>query len=125
VGWLVGPGGCLDEDLQPGYEVIRLTRRHPGKGPREQVKAEHLTVPAERAVSGRGQPDQRAPPVGRIALALEQPLVLQVADDLADDRLSSVQVPAASPIVSGPAMARCSSTARDAPWSWLRGPSRR
>jgi CubicO group peptidase (beta-lactamase class C family) len=32
---------------------------------------------------------------------------------------------AASPTVSGPAMARCSSTARDAPGSWLRGPSRR
>ena len=39
-----------------------------------------------------GQPDQRAPPVGRVALALEQPLVLQVADDLADDRLGPVQV---------------------------------
>jgi hypothetical protein len=123
VGSQVGPGGRLDEDLQPGYEVIRLTRRQPGKGPREQVKAEHLAVPVERAVSGRGQPDQRAPPVGRIALALEQPLVLQVTDDLADDRLSSVQVPGR--LVSGPAMARCSSTARDAPWSWLRGPSRR
>src|SRR5271163_2649998 len=89
---IVKPGGRLHEGLQPGYEVFRLILRYPGQRPGEEVEAEHLAVPAERAVPGRGQPDQRAPPVGRIALALEQPLALQVADDLADDRLGSVQV---------------------------------
>ena len=89
---IVEPGGRLHEGLQPGHQLVRLARRHPGKGPSEQVQAQHLAVPAQRVVPGRGQPDQRAPPVGRIALALEQPLVLQVADDLADDRLGPVQV---------------------------------
>jgi len=70
---LVGLGGRQHEGLQPGYEVVRLARRYPGQRPGKQVEAEHLTVPAERAVPGRGQPDQRAPPVGRVVLTLEQP----------------------------------------------------
>jgi hypothetical protein len=68
VGWLVGPGGCLDEDLQPGYEVIRLTRRHPGKGPREQVKAEHLTVPrSARCPAGVSQISVRRRSAGSLS----------------------------------------------------------
>jgi hypothetical protein len=43
-------------------------------------------------MSVRGQPDQRPAPVGRIALALQQALALQVRHDLADDRLGPVQV---------------------------------
>jgi hypothetical protein len=82
----------LHERLQPGYERLRLASRDSGKGAGEQIEGEHLAVPAQRAVPGRGQPDQRAPPVGRVALALEQPLLLQVADDLADDRLGPFQV---------------------------------
>src|SRR5215472_16190145 len=45
-----------------------------------------------RALTGRGQPDQRAPPVARIALALEQALPLEMADDLADHRLGPAEV---------------------------------
>jgi hypothetical protein len=38
------------------------------------------------------QPDERSPPVSRIALALEQALALEMANDLADHRLRPAQV---------------------------------
>ena len=59
---------------EPGDELVGLARRQPGQGSGEMIDAQHLTVPAQHLVSARGQPDQRPAPVGRIALALQQPL---------------------------------------------------
>ena len=72
--------------------AVGLAGGHPGERAGQQVQAENLAVPAQRVMAGRGQPDQRAPPVGRVVLALEQPLILQVAHDLADNRLGAAQV---------------------------------
>ncbi|HEY6312928.1 MAG TPA: hypothetical protein VIY52_19295 [Streptosporangiaceae bacterium] len=56
------------------------------------IHAQHLTVPAQHLVPVGGQPGQRPPPVGRIALALQQALAFQVGHDLADHRLGPGQM---------------------------------
>jgi hypothetical protein len=82
----------VHEGFEPGEERVGLAGRHLSQSAGEQVQAEYLAVLAQHVVSRRGQPYQRAPPVGRVVLALEQSLVLQVADDLADDRLGPGEV---------------------------------
>ena len=82
----------MHEGPQPLHEGVGLARLQRGERAGEQVKAEYLAVLAQPVVSRRAQPDQRAPPVGRVSLALKQSLVRQVADDLADYRLSPSEV---------------------------------
>ena len=74
----------VHEGLHPGDERVGLAGGHPGERAGQQVQAEHLAVPAQRVMAGRGQPDQRAPPVRRVVLALEQPLIPQPAQGPAD-----------------------------------------
>ncbi len=66
-------------------------------GSRDSVRARRSTLSTSRSrrkgvVTIGRKPDQCSPPVGRVALPLEQALTFEVADDLADDRLSPAQV---------------------------------
>src|SRR5690348_17662901 len=91
--WARCTGACgMNKCAQRTEEPGDLVRGQPGQRGGEQVRAEHLALAAQGVLPGRGQPDQRAPPVGRVALALQHALALQVADDLADHRLRAVQV---------------------------------
>jgi hypothetical protein len=90
-GLLIG-ASQVNQGPEAGQDLVGLAGRQPGQGTGEPVHAQHLTVAAQRLVTGRGQPDQRPPPVGGIVLALEQPLAFQVGDDLADHRLRPAQV---------------------------------
>ena len=85
--------GLVDQGAQARDQGVGLTVGEPGQRCGQQVHAEDLPVAAQRFVTDRGEPDQRPPPVGRVALALQQALVLQVADDLADHGLGPAQVP--------------------------------
>jgi len=85
-------GGQVDQGPEPGDEVVGPAGRQPGHGAGQVVHAEHLAVTAQRFMAGRGQPDQRPAPVGRIVLPLQQALVFQVRHDLADHRLRSGHV---------------------------------
>ena len=65
---------------------------HPAERLGQRVDGQHLTVATQQLLALAGEPDERAAPVGGIALALEQALAGQPVDDLADHRLRPPEV---------------------------------
>jgi hypothetical protein len=65
---------------------------NPAQRDRHRVDGQHLAVAAQHLLAFAGEPDERAPPVGGVAFALEQALARQPVDDLADHRLGPAEV---------------------------------
>ena len=58
----------------------------------DELAVEHIGVRPQPFEPGAGQPDQCAPAVVGVGLALEQAMALELSDDLADHRLCAIQV---------------------------------